>query len=445
MMIAFRYYLLIIIFSCSLSAKAEDLISIYQQALQADPQLKSSEIKTEIGADQKGQAFGQMLPQINASANWSKNEQSIQSASTSNNSDYNGARYFISLNQTLFDFSKYWEWQRTSKIEDQYTREATQAKNQLMFKVVDLYFNALEAEDQLKFAKTEKDSFQKQLEQIQKLFAKQLLKITDLYAAEARLDQLSAEIILAESNVNTALEDIRELTGTTPSTLNNLRETIEFIEISGEIQQWIEMAQVQNPAISAKKIAISAAENNVNVQKSKYLPIVDLQLSYYDTNTGFQSSNLGSDTKTSVAAINVNIPIFTGGTTTHQVHEAERRVQLSKNENESIIRAVIKETSDAFYSTNVGVRQIQSSIKALKSTSKSREAMERGYQLGVVTISDVIKSQQEELSAKKKLSQAKYNYIKNRIRFMNATGSIKEENLQEINHWLESKDKGSLN
>jgi len=55
------------------------------------------------------------------------------------------------------------------------------------------------------------------------------------------------------------------------------------------------------------------------------------------------------------------------------------------------------------------------------------------------TISDLIKAQQDEFSAKKDLAVAKYTYIKNRIRFMHAIGSIGEENLHEVNNWLEVK------
>lgn len=437
MKVFIRYYLLLTIFSCIQTAQADDLVTIYKQAQQADPQLKSAEIKVEIGTNQKGQAIGQLFPQVDASANWSKNEQTLNGRNQSTTTNYPGTRYYVSLNQTLFDYTKYLEWQRTSKIEDQYATEAIEARNQLMFNVVDRYFSTLEAEDQLIFTKIEEQTAQKLLKQVQKQFDKQLLKITDLYAGEARHDQLVTDVTQAESKYITSQESIRELTGVSPNALNTIRENVEFPEIEGDLQKWIEIAQNQNPAVLAKRIAIIAAQKNVDAQKSKFFPVVDLQLSYYDTNTGYQSSNLGSDVKTSVAAINVNLPLFSGGTTSHQVSEAHNRLQLSKYDNDAASRAIIKETSDAYLSTNVGVRRIQSTQKALKSASKSREAMERGYQLGVVTISDVIKSIQDESSVKKDLAQAKYNYIRNRVRFMHAIGSINEENLQEINGWLE--------
>ncbi|MDP2098669.1 MAG: TolC family outer membrane protein [Methylobacter sp.] len=435
----YKHGLMLTLLACIQTVQAEDLFTVYQQALQADPQLQSANVKIDIGAAQKGQALGQMLPQINASGNWSANKQTIEARGADGVSNFHGTRYQVSLNQSLIDFAKFWEWRRAAKVEDQYAAEAIEAHNQLMFNVVERYFNELEAEDQLNFAKTEKLATQKQLEQVQKQYAKQMLKITDLYAVEARLDQIIAAEILAESKRVTAQQSLRELTGVDPAELSKLRDVVNYQEIEGDLQQWIEMAQSQNPAISAKQIAIQAAENNVTVQQSKYLPVVDFQMNYFDTNTGFQSTNLGTNIQTEVAAINVNIPIFSGGTTTHQMFEAKSRLQLSRNDNEAAIRAITKETSDAFLSANANARHIKAAQKALDSAGKSREAMERGFSYGVVTISDLIKAQQDEFSAKKDFSQAKYNYIKNRIRFMHAIGSIAEENLQEINGWLEEK------
>lgn len=435
-----RHYLNILLMAVSLlplsPVQAEDLLSIYQQALVADPQLKTSEMRAEIGSAQKNQALGQMLPQITASGNWSTNQQRIDRGLSASTSSYEGTRYYVSLNQTLIDFAKFWNWRSASKVEDQYTTEAIEAEHELMTKVVDRYFSVLEAEDQLYFLQTEKKSTEKQREQIQKRFDKQMAKITDVFEVEARLDQIAAEEIVQETKRNTAQEALRELTGVRPSALDKLRQDVKYQELEGDLQQWVDMAIGQNPTLSARAIAIEAAENNVTAQKSKHLPVADLQLNYYDTNTGFQSSNLGAGTQTQVAAINVSVPIFSGGVTTNQMYEAQHRLQISKNDHEEALRGVIKETSDSFLSSNASVRYIAASQKALESAGKSRQSMERGLEYGVVTVSDLLKAQQDEFLAQRNLAQAKYAYIKNRIRFMRAIGSISEQNLQEINDWL---------
>jgi outer membrane protein len=444
-MTLFKYGLLVLAITCAPSVQADDLLFIYQQALGADPNSRSAEEKTGIGAAQKGQALGQMLPQIALSGNWSTNRYTQTHPATKaadggpdTISNYPGTRYYLSLNQSLMDFAKFWAWRQATKVEDQYATEAIEAHNQLMFNVVDRYFSELQAEDELYFAQSEKLATEKKLEQIQKQYAKQLLKITDLYAMEARLDQLKAVEIVAESKRVTAQAGLSELTGSASARLSKLRDSVDYPEIQGDLKQWLDMAQSQNPAIAAKQKAIVAAETNVTAQKAKHLPTADLQLNYYNTNTGYQSSQQ-APFEVQTAAINVNVPIFSGGITTNQISEARFRLQMSKNDNEATVRSITKETSDAFLSTNAATHSIKASQRALESTRKSREAMEKGYQLGVVTISDLIRAQEDEFSAKKDFALAKYNYIKNRIRFMHAIGSIGEENLHEVNNWLETK------
>lgn len=425
-----------LIFIYAQQSFAEDLLTIYHQALEADPTSKSAAINAEIGKEQAGQALGEMLPQVNLSANWSANNNRQYNARQAQSNNYNGKRYYASVNQTLFDFAKFWNWKRAQQIEEQYDVEKVAAEHELIYKVVERYFAVLEAEDQLFFYKTEKEATEKRLEQIKKQFAKQLLKITDVYEVEAHLDQIKATEIEAETVLVTAKESLKELTNISPAGLFKLKEDVEYHLLEGKLEQWIDVARSENPTLAAQLKAISAADNNVLTQESRFLPQVDLQLNWYDTNTGFQSSNLGSNYETQVAAVNVNIPIFDGGSNVHRVFEAQHKLQLAKNENEAKIRGLIKETSDSFLSANASVRRIAASKKALESSEKSLEAMESGFRLGVHTVSDVLLAQQNQFKAKRELAQAKYAYVKNRMRFMRATGLVNEENIREVNNWL---------
>ncbi len=412
---------------------AENLIGIYQQALLADPQLRIAKLKVGVGHAQKGQALGKLLPQISGTANWSTNKQNRDNF---DDRSYKGTRYYVSLTQSLIDFAKFWDWRRAQEIENQYTAELLDAQHTLLYKVTEYYFSVLEAEDQLQLIQMEKQATETESEQVNKQFAKQLVDITDVFEVEARLDQLQADIIQAESNLIIARLTLKELTNNMPQQLDNLRDGIEYKELEGKLDDWIAVARSENPLLAAQQNAIEAASNNLAVQKSRYLPVVDLQLNYYDTDTGYQNTQTGQ-TQTQVAAINVNVPIFTGGTTTHRMFEAQGQLAISQEEYEAKIRAIVKETSDAFSASNANARRIIASKKTLASAIMSREAMQKGMKYGMKTIADVLRAQKLEFKAKKDLSKSKYEYIINRVRFLKAIGTLSEENLQEISHWME--------
>ena len=434
-MIKLKNVLLITIALSTPQLKAESLISIYQQALLEDPQLKSAEFKLEVGGAQKGQALGQLLPQVSATANWSENKQ-VGYVARGSNTNYPGTRYYVSLTQSVVDFAKFWEWRQSQEVENQFASELIEAQHGLIFNVVQRYFGVLDAQDQLYLTQQEKEATGNELEQVKKQYDKQLIKITDLYEVEARFDQIKADEIEAESALIIAKQSLKELTNNYPQQLDKLRETVEYKELEGKLEDWIALAKSENPLLASQISAIEAARDNVAVQKSKYLPVVDLQLNYYDTNTGYQSIQYQQPYQTEVAALNVTVPIFTGGTTTHRMYEAQSRLAMSKEESESKMRALVKETSDAFSASNANARRIKASEKALSSAVKSREAMQSALKLGVETVGDLLRAQQLEYKAKRELARSKYQYVINRVRFLKAVGTVSEDNLQEISAWL---------
>jgi outer membrane protein len=416
------------------NAYSEDLLTIYQQAQEADPESRAAAISVEISKEQTGAALSEMLPQISGRANWSQNS----SISNGREQTYPGTSYFVSLTQSLFDFAKFWNWRKANTVEEQTSAENLAAQHALIHKVIEKYFAVLEAEDQLYFYQTEKNAMAKRLEQTQKQFAKQLVKITDVYEVEARLDQLKASEIEAETVVVTAKEALKELTNTPFVNLYQLKNNVDYKPLDGQLEQWIEVAKSENPTLAAQIKAIEAAQTSVTVQKSRFMPVVDLQLNYNNTNLSFQNTQ-ANQFEVQTGAINVSVPIFDGGVSIHRLFESEHRLEMAKNENEAKVRALIKETSDSFLSSNASVRRISASEKALQSASKSLAAAEMGFKKGVQTVTNVLNAQQEQFKAKRELAQAKYAYIKNKARFMRSIGMITEQNILEVNSWLQPK------
>jgi len=62
-----------------------------------------------------------------------------------------------------------------------------------------------------------------------------------------------------------------------------------------------------------------------------------------------------------------------------------------------------------------------------------------GQEVGVRTSVDVLNARQQLFSAKRDLSQARYNVILSQLKLKQATGTLAEEDLQQVNQWLEGK------
>lgn len=414
-------------------AQAEDLLTIYQQALYSDPNLKSAEFQVELSEAQQAQAGGALLPQISAGVNVSYNNRDTQRIE---NDEYKGERYSVSLTQSLVDVAKVYNWKRYQSLTDKSDEDYAQAQQTLMYDVVERYFTVLAAQDNLELINQETNTTERQLQQLQRQYEKHIVKITDVYELEAKIDALRADNIEAETRIDVAKQSLMELTGAPFDNLAILRSNIVFSELPGDIHVLVEQAQTNNPLIKAQNNEIQAADYDLTGQHAKHLPVVDLQLQYYNTDTGFQNSQT-PESATKVAAININIPIFAGGATYQRAQEAARQLAISQQQKISMLRSIEKETRDAFLSANASVRRIKASNKALQTSIKAREAMEKGFMYGMQSIGDVLISQTREYMSKRDLLVSKYTYIKNRIRFQYALGALSHESLQEINRWLE--------
>ena len=99
-------------------------------------------------------------------------------------------------------------------------------------------------------------------------------------------------------------------------------------------------------------------------------------------------------------------------------------------------RQVGYQTRQAFLGVTSGIAQVKALEQALVSSQSSLDATILGRDVGVRTSVDVLNAQQQLYSAKRDLSQARYNYILSRLKLKAATGTLLDDDLKQVNGWL---------
>ena len=83
------------------------------------------------------------------------------------------------------------------------------------------------------------------------------------------------------------------------------------------------------------------------------------------------------------------------------------------------------------------IAQANALQKALESTQKSLEAQEAGFAEGLLTSLEVLRSLRDTFQAKSDYVSARYQYIVNNMTLKRAAGTLSEEDLREVNNWLQ--------
>lgn len=425
----------------SLSAQAaDDLLSLYERAVIASPALNGSEYALEVAKAQEDQAFGKLLPQVSAMGNYSFNDFHRQSSGRfvpEVSTTYPGTRASVNLQQPLFDLQAYLLMKSQQSLTSQGEEDLLAAHQKLIADLIDRYVDALEAADKSEIIAAELASTEQQLARVKAMHARQMAMVTDLYELEAHTETLRTELIDSDNDARIALEKLRELTGNPVTGIQPARLDAVQPPPEDNIETWVRQAGQVNPELQALRHAVESARQRISAYQAGHLPRIELQLSetYSDTAYNNQQSppfDIGT------AAVQATLPIYEGGAATARVREAEARKRLSESQLEEKLRELEKLTRAAYLDMASSPARSQAADRQLQASEKSRDAMKKGYELGVVTIVDLLDSEKQLSEARRVQRQARYRYFKARSALYHQAGRLIAPELLHFNDWLVS-------
>lgn len=318
-----------------------------------------------------------------------------------------------------------------------------------MLRVVNAYFQALQAKDDLSFAEAEKKAIKRQLEQTKQRFSVGLTAITDVHEAQAQYDSAVAREIQARNAVEIAYESIREITGQYPQTLAALdTETFSPSDPAPEdVMKWVKKAENSNLSLLESMVQVEIAEQQIKQQQSGHYPTVSLSANYSTNDTdrtieGQQTPDTGRLDSRSIG-LNVSVPIFSGFRTSAEVSQARDNYVASSQQMVQTRRQIEREVRNAYYEVSASIASINAFQQSVVSAESALKATEAGFEVGTRTIVDVLDSTRNLYNAKRNLSEARYGYIRQMLRLEQAAGQLQENDLLAINSSLSEDVEGT--
>jgi len=422
----------------STTSHAEDLLEIYRYAQQSDPQLLAAEAGNQAAQEVRAQSRAALLPQLNLSANVTQHSSDITKSNTTTptgEETYTSNGYTVSLVQSLYHHEYYVQLRQADASIARANAEYEGAKQSLILRVAEAYFNVLAAQDSLTTAEASKRAFSQQLRQTQQRFDVGLSAITDVHEAQAAYDSAVATELAAQSQLDTNRENLREIIGRDPVALSVLKDEVPLMSPDpADINQWVEKAQKQNLSLLAAEAAARAAQEELNKRQAGHYPTLDLVASHnYNDSTDYA---YGNESTNNSIGVQLNVPIYSGGLTTAQTREARALYTQAQEALEQQRRATVRETRSAYLSVTTGISQVNARKQALASAQTALEATQAGFEVGTRTIVDVLNSQRERFTAQSEYLRARYDYLLATLRLKQAAGSLNLDDIAKINNWL---------
>ncbi len=423
------------------NAQAEDLLSVYQQALLNDTVVLKAQAQFEIVKEDIDQARSALLPQISAFGSYSDGERESYTAGSTLTTEFNSLGYGASLNMQLYHHDSWLRLDIAEKSAHQSDLNYQVAKQDLIVRVAQAYFALLSTKDDLVFAQAEKAAIARQLEQTKQRFSVGLTAITDVHEAQAQYDNAVTEEIRAENAIFSAEEELRVITNTYPRNINVLN-TDRFSTSTpspNSADEWQKAAEAKNLDLIASKVGIEVAKQTIDSARAGHYPTLDFGANY-NSSDGETTGILGTVDAPALndysIGVTLNVPIYSGGAIESSVRQAQSRFVLASQDLMQTHRAVVRTTRNAYNTVVATISGIKAFEQSVLSATKALEATEAGFEVGTRTIVDVLDSTRNLYNAKRNLSSTRYAYIQNVLLLKRAGGTITDDDITAINSGL---------
>ena len=428
------------------------LPALFSLALENDSDLASQRYELEATTKEIDMAWSQLKPQVSAGAsymyqvsdNYYTDNPDYDPSNEVVGSDDNAARFEgrtrdttwqVSLTQPLFSLER---WRGVDEAEAQVEvaqLELAVGENELAMAVIDAYLNAFLASREVGLMESKREAFELQYRQASRAYELGVGDRLNMLESKARLDQAIADRIQAENALDSALGELERLTGQRPEfgeALGNLQD-VNLVPVEGDVEEWVART-TDNLSVRLAERQLDVAQASTDTRRGGYYPEVNLSVSYFgrDSNDPFRESRDGR------ASVEVEVPIYQGGYTSASVRQGELSILASQESLTHQQRLARQEVRERLRNISGNLHQLSALSQSLESSRLFLEAAEKGEQLGLRNLVDVLDARAELYDQRVQYVDVVRQYLVDRLSLEVAVGDLGSDDLMRAMETLEA-------
>lgn len=414
-------------------ASAADLLDVYRMAADNDADFAAARAELLAGQERIVQGRAGLLPNVALTGNVTRNNTDPSGLPSQN---YNSNAVGVQLTQPVFRMQNLIAARQGALQTDLAGVRFEQARQGLILRVSEAYFNVLNAQDALDAVTQLRTAAEEQLEIARTSFEVGTVTITDVHEAQSRFDLAQAQVIAAEATLDVARDTLARIVGSDPGALARLRQGVSFMPPEpADAARWASTAAEASYEVQAQLLLQEIAAREVERARAGHLPTLDLVASH---GRSHRQGNFNSPrTEASTIGLQFNLPLYAGGAVSSVSRETAALKVRADSELESARRGSALAAREAYLGVSSGLARVRALQAAEVSSLSALEANRLGYEVGVRINIDVLNSLSQLADTRQQLARARYDTLIAQLRLKAASGALDEPDLQTINGLLE--------
>ncbi len=321
---------------------------------------------------------------------------------------YQRFAYGVTLEQLITDFGRTNNLVATATLRAKAADMNAQATAaQIKLAVDQAFYNALQANAELKVAQQTIDDRQVVSDQVTTLFNNKLKSELDLSFANANLAQAKLLLLDAQNLYQAALSTLSEVLG------YPTQQNFELVDTAGELTPppdavvpLVDQAFSNRPEIAAQDYTVQAAQHFQKAERDSLLPDIRAVGVVGQVPTGQPQleSWYGG------IGVNVNIPIFNGFLYPARAKQAALLSQADEERLRDLKNRIANDVRTTWLNTQTAYRRISVTKQFVDQTNLAVDLSQTRYKLGLASIVELSQAQLQQTQAQIQFAAAKYQY-----------------------------------
>lgn len=415
------------------------LPELFARALENDAALSRQRFELAATREEIPMSRSQLLPQISATGGYLwQDSTNIQTSPDDFGLDQPAQRpgeieenyWQVQLQQPLFSMER---WRGVDVANAQVSAAELQlavVERDLALQVSEAYIQAYLATQRLGLLESQQDSLELQVRQAQRAFDLGIGNRIDLLEAQSRLDQTISEAVLAENELDNARSTLERLTGILPEFRGLAVGELSNVNLQndwGRQDEWLSRTG-QNLDVLLARQEQRITEADASTRRAGYYPEVNLNLSYSDR----QSDDTLRESKDYRASVEMSVPIYRGGYTMASVRQGERRIDASQAAFDNQLNLVSQDVRQRLRALTGHVRRMEALKQAIISSQLFLDAAERGEQLGLRDLVDVLDARASLYDQRIQYVNTIGEYALDSLALQSAVGDLDSADLSDV-------------
>ena len=415
----------------SSTVHAVTLLDAIKQTFKNNTELNAERENIKISKEDLKISKADYLPSLTITGTKSReetNKLTNQGGGDASISDADPFTTSIKLEQTLVDFGRGAEYQK-SKIGINLAESKLLKKEQdILYKAIETFTGLVFARDKLIINQRNLNLLERQVETDSLRLERGQITISDLAQSESSLAGARAQYIQAQNDVITNKLNYENIIGGA-LVIDNLKKSLEAIAaIPQSLESAIDLSKTNNPDIKIAKYELDQTEKDIAIAKSDLSPSATLSLerSYSD-----DLSSTYDEREKDILKATVSWPFYSGGSNIAKVNKN----QSLKNRKKLLLDNEIKSNQSNVASAWSNLQSSESLLTSVRSQVKAAEIANEGisaeYERGSGrTTLDVIQSNALLLNAQISLASSERNYILAQYNLLKSIGLLNSSYLK---------------